>query len=148
MRTILSNSFLALVFALAATGCDKPKAADPNRSEPAIGSGSAATATNPGASAGNAGAAAKAKEIFAQRCTPCHGATGAGDGAASASLTPRPRNFHDPEWQKSVTDEHIQTIIKVGGAAVGKSPAMPGNPDLTDPAMVTALKDVIRGFGS
>lgn len=150
MRTTISTSFLALFFALAAAGCDKPKAADPNRSEPAIGSGTAtnsAGATAPTAG-GNAAAAAKAKEIFAQRCTPCHGATGAGDGAASASLTPKPRNFHDKEWQKSVTDEHIQTIIKVGGVAVGKSPAMPGNPDLNDPAVIAGLKDLIRSFGS
>ncbi|MCB9488900.1 MAG: hypothetical protein H6684_09240 [Deltaproteobacteria bacterium] len=41
------------------------------------------------------------------------------------------RNFQDSEWQKSVTDEHIEKIIKYGGAAVGKSPMMPANPDLS-----------------
>ena len=67
---------------------------------------------------------------------------------ASASLDPHPRNFHDKEWQKSVTDQHIETIIKVGGAGVGKSPAMPGNPDLSDPAVVSALRAMIRAFGA
>lgn len=87
----------------------------------------------------------QAQTIFAQRCVPCHGSTGKGDGPASASLTPKPRAFGDPEWQKSVTDDHLMKIIKFGGAAVGKSAAMPNNPDLTDP-VVAALKDVVRGF--
>ena len=89
---------------------------------------------------------ATAKQIFIQRCVPCHGATGQGDGPASASLNPKPRKYADPEWQASVTDDYLEKIIKYGGAAVGKSPAMPNNPDLTDPAVVAALKDIIRGF--
>lgn len=89
----------------------------------------------------------EARQIFAGRCTPCHGATGAGDGAAAAALTPRPRNFHDPAWQTGVTDAQIETIIRQGGAAVGKSAAMPANPDLNDkPAVVTALRAMIRGW--
>jgi mono/diheme cytochrome c family protein len=95
-----------------------------------------------------AGDVAEADKIFAQRCTPCHGPAGSGDGPASASLTPRPRNFHDKSWQSSVTDEHIQKIIAYGGAAVGKSAAMPANPDLTEKTtVVAALKEKIRGFG-
>ena len=78
---------------------------------------------------------------------PCHGSSGQGDGPASASLNPKPRKYADKEWQASVTDEYIEKIIKLGGAAVGKSPAMPNNPDLTDPAVVSALKDIVRGFG-
>jgi mono/diheme cytochrome c family protein len=90
---------------------------------------------------------AKAKQIFRDRCVPCHGATGQGDGAASASLNPKPRKYADKEWQASVTDEYIEKIIKFGGAAVGKSPAMPNNPDLSDPAVISALKDIVRAFG-
>ena len=72
---ILSASFLL--------ACGKPKPAPDEDPAPA-----------------RAQAAAKAREIFSTRCTPCHGATGAGDGPASASLQPRPRNFHDADWQK------------------------------------------------
>jgi mono/diheme cytochrome c family protein len=101
-----------------------------------------------GGSAIPAAAIAEADTIFAQRCTPCHGPTGAGDGAASASLTPKPRNFHDPAWQSSVKDDHIQKIISYGGAAVGKSAAMPANPDLTAKTdVVAALTNKIRAFG-
>jgi mono/diheme cytochrome c family protein len=89
----------------------------------------------------------EADVIFGQRCTPCHGATGAGDGAASASLNPRPRNFRDPEWQKSVPDEYIEKIVAYGGQAVGKSAAMPPNPDLAEKqAVIAALRDKVRGF--
>jgi len=93
-------------------------------------------------------AVAKADEIYVQRCTPCHGATGKGDGSASSTLNPKPRDFGDAEWQKSVTDDHIVKIIKMGGAAVGKSAAMPSNPDLMNSnQVVAALKNKVRSFG-
>jgi len=95
----------------------------------------------------SAASRAEAKELFATRCMPCHGAGGAGDGPASVSLTPRPRNFTDREWQGKVTDEHIEKIIQYGGLAVGKSPAMPPNPDLTSkPETVAALREHIRSL--
>jgi mono/diheme cytochrome c family protein len=101
----------------------------------------------PAAAAGGAAATAEAKQIFETRCFTCHGANGAGDGPASAGLTPPPRNFQDPAWQASVTDEHIRQIIQYGGAAVGKSPAMPGNPDLmSKPEVVDALRALVRGL--
>jgi mono/diheme cytochrome c family protein len=92
-------------------------------------------------------ARAEARKIFEQRCTPCHGPMGRGDGPASASLNPHPRNFTDKTWQGTVTDEHIQKIIQYGGAAVGKSPNMPANPDLqAKPLVVQALAKKIRTF--
>ena len=145
MTTIIRTSLCGLLLALTAAGCSKAKPAASDQAEPAAGSTGNAGATAPGTS--SAEATAKAKEIFATRCTPCHGPTGLGDGAASASLNPRPRNFHDAAWQTSVTDQHIETIIKVGGAGVGKSPAMPGNPDLNDPAVIQGLRALIRSFG-
>ncbi len=134
VRTIL----FALILA---AGCSKPKPA-PEADE----------TSQPGAAtAGGGGGAiqpdvAKGKEIFAQRCVPCHGSTGHGDGPASASLDPKPRKFADGAWQSQVTDDYIEKIIKLGGAAVGKSPAMPSNPDLNDPQVVAGLRTVVRGF--
>lgn len=91
--------------------------------------------------------AADPKVIFSQRCVPCHGATGLGDGPASASLDPKPRKYVDKEWQASVTDDYLEKAIKFGGAGVGKSPAMPSNPDLS-PEVIKGLKDIIRAFGN
>ena len=89
-----------------------------------------------------------ANEIFSSRCAVCHGPMGAGDGAAAATLTPRPRKFQDHDWQASVTNDHINTIIRLGGPAVGKSALMPANADLEDhKGVVAALTGRIRGFG-
>ena len=126
---LLAPCLVAMSFTLACGGKDD-----------AAPGGSQAPALDPAA-------VAKANEIFVQRCTPCHGAGGHGDGSASATLNPKPRNFTDPAWQKSVTDDYITKIIKVGGAGVGKSPAMPSNPDLTSNQVLAALKNKIRSFG-
>ncbi len=92
---------------------------------------------------------AKAEQIFTSRCVTCHGPEGRGDGPGSAGLQPGPRNFHDASWQASVTDEQIEQAILYGGAAIGKNPAMPANPDLSSqPAVVSALRVKVRGFGS
>lgn len=107
---------------------------------------SAAPAAGPAASQAAAGGArVEADKIFAGRCMTCHGPKGEGNGPGSAALVPKPRNFTDPEWQASVTDDHITKIIQFGGAAVGKSPTMPGNPDLmSKPEVVQGLVAHIR----
>lgn len=105
-----------------------------------------------GGSAGSAAAIsaparAEAQQIFSTRCFACHGPDGRGDGPASTGLTPKPANFRDGSWQGTVDDQHIERIIQFGGAAVGKSPAMPSNPDLTSkPEVVAALRAHIRGL--
>ena len=52
---------------------------------------SAAAKKNP--FAGNAQAAASGKQIYMTTCSPCHGATGRGDGPAAAALNPKPANY-------------------------------------------------------
>ncbi len=134
--TAMATLALAMFAGAAIGGCNKGGAGG--------GSGSAASAS----SSITPEARAEAQQIFASRCTPCHGQTGGGDGPASAGLTPPPRNFHDHAWQASVTDAHIERIIQYGGAAVGKSPAMPANPDLNDkPLVVAALREHVRSLG-
>ncbi len=138
-RTFSTALAVALGLALAACGGSKSDNAGAGTA-----SGTAAPAPTP---APTGDPAAKAKELFSQRCVPCHGAEGKGDGVASKGLTPPPRNFGDPAWQASVTDEHIEKIIHYGGAAVGKAPAMPANPDLSDPAVLAALRAHVRSLG-
>lgn len=91
----------------------------------------------------------EAEEIYKSRCNLCHGPTGKGDGPAGAALNPKPRDLGDAAWQKSVTDEHIEKIILGGGTAVGMSPLMPGNPDLSSkPDVIKALRLMVRNFGT
>jgi len=136
-RTV--TPFVALIAALTITACGKSDNPRVRKIKTDV------------AASGPSGqeALAMADQIFTTRCTPCHGSTGAGDGPASQSLNPHPRNFHDKTWQGSVNDEHIGKIVQYGGSAVGKSPNMPANPDLQDkPLVVQALVTKVRGFGT
>jgi mono/diheme cytochrome c family protein len=116
--------------------------------------GYACSKSEKGEAAGTSASAVKidtaaAKEMFNARCSPCHGTSGQGNGPASAALTPKPRNYTDEAWQKSVTDEQIRKTIVYGGAAVGKSPIMPASPDLdSKPEVVEGLLKIVRGFGN
>jgi mono/diheme cytochrome c family protein len=84
---------------------------------------------------------------FRKLCVTCHGETGHGDGPGAAALDPKPRTFTDGKWQASVTDDHIKKTILYGGAAVGKSAAMPAQPQLrSKPEVLNALVAHVRKF--
>ena len=99
-----------------------------------------------GVTASQAVVTPQAQEMFTMRCVPCHGATGHGDGPGAAALNPKPRNYTDTTWQKSITDDQIRKTILYGGAAVGKSPLMPANPDLDGKPELDGLVAIVRGF--
>lgn len=131
-------TILSILVAIGLSACGKSDNPRAHKSQSDVGAGGPSSAE----------ASTTADQIFTTRCTPCHGSTGGGDGPASASLNPHPRNFHDRTWQSAVNNEHIEKIIQYGGAAVGKSPNMPANPDLQDkPLVVEALMKKVRGFG-
>jgi mono/diheme cytochrome c family protein len=89
----------------------------------------------------------ESRDVFAGRCANCHGTAGQGDGPGAANLDPKPRNYTDGAWQKSVTDEQLTKIIVQGGFASGKSALMPPNPDLQDkPDVVQGLVGIVRSF--
>jgi mono/diheme cytochrome c family protein len=80
---------------------------------------------------------------FKTLCITCHGA----DGKGVLHIIPKPRDYTNAEWQDSVTDEYLATIIVGGGPSVGKSVLMPPNPDLKDkPDVVNALVQKVRAF--
>jgi cytochrome c553 len=87
----------------------------------------------------------EAETLWNTLCHTCHGMDGSGNGPAGAALNPKPRNHTDRNWQKSVTDEHIEKVILKGGAASGLSPLMPPNPSLEGkPDVVKALRAIVR----
>lgn len=125
------------------TGCSKP-APQPEQTSPAAAEPAPAA---PAAAAPAGGSAYAAKALFQSKCVVCHGSTGTGDGPGAAALNPKPRAFADGAWQTAVTDEQIENVILMGGAAAGKSPAMPGNPDLqAKPELVKELVKLVRGY--
>ena len=129
---------LACLTLFALTGCPAAPTASKTK-----------TGKAPAAGAPTAADTAEATKIYETRCTACHGATGAGDGAASAGLNPKPRNLTDAAFQASITDDYLRSIIKSGGAAVGKSAAMPSNPDLNGkPGVLSALVIHVRNLAN
>ncbi len=126
--------FIPLVLAACGGSGDLPTpaqapAAPAPQAVPAPGSGpvspAAANATTGEATAeNNGGSDFDAAGTFTQACGPCHGATGAGDGPAAATLPIKPANFASADFWDSRDDAGITKIIKEGGAAVGKSPLM------------------------
>ena len=79
-----------------------------------------------------------APDIYAQRCAPCHGANGKGDGPAGKILNPPPRDFATA--LKGKGDDWIAKVITQGGPAVGLSAAMPANSGLSN----DQLKDLVQ----
>lgn len=58
----------------------------------------------------------KGQEIFNQNCVSCHGDKGAGDGAAAASLNPKPRNYRAPasQWKNGNTEAGVLKTLNNG----------------------------------
>jgi cytochrome c551/c552 len=130
MRWNWTMCFVAMSGALTLTACDK---------KPSAGDSTAST--------GAATSAGDPKAYFKMKCTVCHGENGMGDGPGGAALDPHPRNFTDATWQGQVKDEEIKKAILEGGASVGKSAAMPPNPDLKGKdEMINGLLKIVRGF--
>ncbi len=107
----------------------------------------AATTKPPVANAPAATGDKEARALFDSLCFTCHGLSGHGDGPGAAALDPKPRSFADGVWQDSVTDEQITKTIVFGGAAVGKSPMMPAQPQLKGQTeTLAALVKIVRAF--
>jgi mono/diheme cytochrome c family protein len=144
MRTTRAAAAFICLFALAALSCkeDNRELHPSTNHEPEP----ARPASTP--FAGNVDLAA-AQTLFNERCVVCHGEAGKGNGPASAALNPKPRNYTDTAWQASVSDDTLRKTIRLGGAAVGKSPLMPASPDLDDkPEVVEGLVKIVRKFGT
>jgi len=87
---------------------------------------------------------ADAASDFAAMCSACHGATGAGDGAAAAALPVTPADFTDASFWTTRTDESVANIIKNGGAAAGKSPLMAPFGAALDDARIAEMVAYLR----
>jgi mono/diheme cytochrome c family protein len=68
-----------------------------------------------------AGAALRGQQVFAGHCVVCHGAQADGNGRAAALYNPRPANLRESDKN----DAYLRLIVRRGGAALGRSAAMP-----------------------
>jgi mono/diheme cytochrome c family protein len=96
--------FVLVTLTLAACSSETAKSTTAPASVPADYAG----LTNPlGTDAVNAGA-----DVFKNNCVACHGSQGRGDGPASTSLDPAPKNL--PELSTIVTDDYLFWRISTG----------------------------------
>jgi mono/diheme cytochrome c family protein len=129
------------VFVVSGAACGK------NQSPPPPTSGSPTAKPESAPTKGPDEGPSEAEVAFGQVCAACHGIGGMGDGPAAASLNPKPRNYTDPAWQASISDQQIKDTIVKGGQAMGKSAMMPAQPRFADkPEVLDGLVKIIRGF--
>ena len=101
----------------------------------------------PGSKAGALAAGDPVETLYRDRCSGCHGATGRGDGSLSTTMQVKPRDFTDPAWRATSSDEKVRTAILKGGKSVGGSELMPGSPDLEKrPEVLEPLVKKVRAF--
>ena len=86
-------------------------------------------------------------QLFQTRCFVCHGRTGKGDGPSATGLAEKPQDLTDPNWQRATSDDQLHKVIQGGGTAIGRSDAMPPNPDLTE-AQIQGVIAYVRSLSS
>jgi mono/diheme cytochrome c family protein len=79
------------------------------------------------------------KQLYQQRCAPCHGPDGKANTPTAQALNPKPRDHTDGAYMNQLSHDHLTKVIKQGGVAVGKSPIMPPQADLND----QQIRDVV-----
>jgi mono/diheme cytochrome c family protein len=82
-----------------------------------------------------AGNTSKGRDLFLRYCAGCHGEDGRGE---AKTFRPNVGNLAVKQLMDELSDEYLFTVIKKGGAAVGKNAAMPawsaqlGDDDIRD----------------
>lgn len=131
-------------------GCGGGSKSTENSSSTPSSSTPAATAPgDTGAAAGGGATAATPAGFdpaatFQQKCSPCHGPQGRGDGPAGAALNPHPRNYHDKAYMATRTDQELHDSVFNGKSQM---PAWGKTGQLTD-AQVWAMVKYVRKLGS
>lgn len=83
--------------------------------------------------------ATPAQRLYLTHCASCHGANGEGSWRATLFLM-RPGNLADARVMDALSDEYLETLIKNGGAALGK----PGMPAFGYHLSDDEIRDLIR----
>ena len=91
-------------------------------------------------------AAEKTASLFVDLCSVCHGVGGKGDGPSAAGLYPKPADFTNCKQMAGESDQTLLTIIKRGGASVGRSTVMPSWGESLSDEQIRGLVAYIRSL--
>ncbi len=84
------------------------------------------------------------QQVYDTLCVSCHGIYGRGDGLLAPSLSPRPRDLTDPQYQQHISDAALLRIVSDGQGA------MPSTVDVLDAkerrAVVAFLRLLAPGY--
>jgi hypothetical protein len=89
---------------------------------------------------------AKVRAEINKYCVLCHGERGDGQGIRTATLSKKPRDWTDMDWQLSISDEEIGRVIVQGGSATGRSNDMPSFSYLKDSPELAEYINAVRAF--
>ena len=107
-----------------------------------LAAGPALVSWAPAAPAGDLG---HGKELFIRYCSGCHGGDGRGE---AKTFQPNVGNLSVRELMDQLTDEYLFTVIKKGGAAVGKNAAMPAWQSQLDDNQIWDIVGFVRTLAS
>jgi len=90
----------------------------------------------------------KGKELYEHYCVLCHGSGGQGDGFNAYNLKPRPQNFTDAAFMRSLSDTDVIDVIKGGGRSIGRSVLMPPWGKTLTGKQIQAIVAYLRTFAA
>jgi mono/diheme cytochrome c family protein len=65
-------------------------------------------------------------QLFSEKCAPCHGPNGEGNGPMAVTFNPKPDNFNDPKfWQGDKAKKITDTVNNGKGAMIPVSLSAP-----------------------
>ena len=84
------------------------------------------------------------KQLYAQWCAGCHGATGSGDGPNAKALPVQPARHADAKAMSARSDDALFDTIEAGGAIMNKHHRMPAFGGSLGTTEIRALVQYIR----
>jgi mono/diheme cytochrome c family protein len=90
-----------------------------------------------GADPGNLGA-----RLYTERCSPCHGDSGRGDGPTAPALQPPPRDFSEAAFWKGRPMAQLRAVVKGGKPGT----MMPPFEGVLSDAEIDAVVESLRRF--
>jgi mono/diheme cytochrome c family protein len=89
-------------------------------------------------------AVAAGQTLYEERCSSCHGPSGAGDGAAAAALDPKPAPLKDSI--DAAGDDYIFWRIAEGGSMAPFNSSMPGQKGILTDEQIWQVVTYIKTF--